>query len=368
MRTAVSTAVDKRPASRERTRARASLRHVEDSSPGLTRRQRGHGFAYYGLTGRRITDQAVLRRIARLAIPPAWTEVWISPTASGHLQATGRDARGRKQHRYHPAWIAQSAEAKYQRVLLFARHLPALRRRVARDLQARGLPRRKVLAAVIRLLELTLIRVGNDEYARHNQSYGLTTLLDRHATVSTTAARFRFRGKSGKVHEVALADRRLARVVRQCRDLPGSQLFQYVDDQHRVRDIGSADVNRYLREATGEDFSAKDFRTWAATVLTAQALDELAQFESPAHASRNIQTAIDTVARLLGNTRTVCRNSYVHPEILDAYLDRSLATALRGRMMGRLQEAGPRLSRAEAAVLALLHRRLGRRPGSQAAA
>ncbi len=253
-------------------------------------------------------------------------------------------------------------------MLLFARHLPALRRRVARDLQARGLPRRKVLAAVVRLLERTLIRAGNDEYARHNQSYGLTTLLDRHTTVSTTVARFRCRGKSGNLHEVTPADRRLARVVRQCRDLPGSLWFQYVDDQGRVCDIDSADVNRYLRDATGEDVSAKDFRTWAATVLTAQALDALAQFESPAHASRNTRTAIDAVARLLGNTRTVCRNSYVHPEILNAYLDRSLATVLRGRMMGRLQEAGPRLSRAETAVLALLHRRLGRRPGFKAAA
>ncbi|MCC7124849.1 MAG: DNA topoisomerase IB [Acidobacteria bacterium] len=352
-----------------RPRRQKRLVHADDTKPGIARRRQGRsGFAYVRPDGRRVKSAADVQRINSLAIPPAWTDVWICPHANGHLQATGRDARGRKQHRYHPDWIAQRDEAKYERILDFARRLPALRRRVSRDLGARGLPRQKVLAAVIRLLERTLIRVGNDEYARDNNSYGLTTLLDRHAAVKGEAARFRFRGKSGKTHEVELSDRRLARIVKQCRDLPGSQLFQYVDDDGHVRDVGSGDVNEYLRQVTGESFSAKDFRTWAATVLTAQALDELKQFDSSAHAERNIKAAIDAVAKVLGNTRAVCRRSYVHPEILNAYLDRSLARALRGGLMARLQDAGPRLSRPEAAVLALLHRRLGRRPAASAAA
>lgn len=337
------------------------LRHVDDRSPGITRRRKGTRFVYRLPGGRALHRAADLERIKRLAIPPAWTDVWICPDASGHLQATGRDARGRKQHRYHAKWIAQRDDAKFTRILEFARALPRLRERVARDIAKPGLPQRKVVATVIRLLERTLIRVGNDEYARENGSYGLTTMLDRHASVGSKHVRFSFRGKSGKVHQVAIDDPRLARIVKQCRDLPGSQLFQFLDDQGRVRDIGSSDVNAYLRQATGEDFSAKDFRTWAATVLTAQALDELRQFDSAAQGERNIKAAIDAVAGLLGNTRAVCRKSYVHPDVLDAYLDRSLTQALRSRALGRLQESGAKLSRTEAAVLALLHRRLGQR-------
>jgi DNA topoisomerase-1 len=345
-----------------------TLRHVDDREPGITRHRRGHGFIYRAPNGHQLRNRAELERIRRLAIPPAWTSVWICPHASGHLQATGRDARGRKQHRYHAIWVAQRGEAKYTRVLEFARALPHLRARVARDVARPGLPREKVLATVVRLLERTLIRVGNDEYARANKSYGLTTMLDRHVNVSGAQARFSFRGKSGKAHTVTIDDPRLARIVRQCRDLPGSQLFQYVGDDGCAHDVGSGDVNAYLREVTGEGFSAKDFRTWAATVLTAQALDELPEFDSAAEGERNIKTAIDAVAALLGNTRTVCRKSYVHPELLDAYLDRSLPQALRSREAARLQASGPKLSRMEAAVLALLHRRLGQRQRRAAAA
>jgi DNA topoisomerase-1 len=336
------------------------LRHVDDRAPGITRHRKGKHFAYR-LPGGRAPRAADLERIRHLAIPPAWTNVWICLDASGHLQATGRDARGRKQHRYHSKWIAGRDEAKYTRILEFARALPRLRERVARDIARPGLPHRKVVATIIRLLERTLIRVGNDEYARENGSYGLTTMLDRHASVGSKHLRFSFRGKSGKLHQVAIDDPRLARIVKQCRDLPGSQLFQFLDDQGRVRDIGSSDVNTYLRQATGQGFSAKDFRTWAATVLTARALEALKHFDSTAHGERNIKAAIDGVAGLLGNTRAVCRKSYVHPEILNAYLDGSLAQALRPRGVGRTPHGGAKLNRTEAAVLALLHRRLGHR-------
>ncbi len=338
----------------------SSLVHVDNSSPGITRHARRTGFAYRRPNGRPVSA-ADLERIRHLAIPPAWTHVWICPDPRGHLQATGRDARGRKQHRYHPQWIAQRDDAKYTRILEFARALPRLRERVARDLKAPRLSRRKVVAAVVRLLERTLIRVGNDEYARENGSYGLTTFRDRHAHFFGSTVRFTFRGKSGKSHEVSIDDPKLARIVKQCRDLPGNHLFQYVDERGRICSIGSSDVNQYLREVTGEGFSAKDFRTWAATVLTAQALDELQHFDSVTQGQKHVQTAIDAVAGLLGNTRAVCRRSYVHPEVLNAYLDRTLTRALRRKALGRLQSNTPSLSRTEAAVLALLHRRLGQR-------
>jgi DNA topoisomerase-1 len=344
----------------------ARLRHADDRAPGIARRRRGRGFVYLRPDGSPVRAPAELSRIRRLAIPPAWTHVWICPDARGHLQATGRDAKGRKQHRYHPAWIAQRDEVKYTRILEFARALPRLRGKIARDLARPGLPRPKVLAAVVRLLERTLIRVGNDEYARDNGSYGLTTMLNRHAQPNGRTIRFSFKGKSGKAHDVAIDDPKLARIVKQCRDLPGGQLFQYKDERGHVRDVGSGDVNQYLREVTGDAFSAKDFRTWAATVLAAQALDEPRHFESAAEAERNIKAAVDAVAGLLGNTRAVCRRSYIHPEVLNAYLDHSLTQALRTRAMGRRRSAS-RMSRAEAAVLTLLQRRLGRRRRSRAA-
>jgi DNA topoisomerase-1 len=330
---------------------------VSDDTPGISRVRRGKSFTYRMPDGRRVRDAAVIKRINSLAIPPAWTDVWICPKPNGHMQATGRDARGRKQHRYHPKWTAIRDEAKYSRMLEFAAALPALRRQIARDLQAKGLPRRKVLAAVVQLLEKTLIRVGNDEYARHNGSFGLTTLLDRHARIAGSGVRFRFKGKSGKLHDVELSDPHLARIVKNCQELPGSQLFQYVGDDGAVHDVGSSDVNAYLRAAMGHSFTAKDFRTWAGTVLAAQALQELSHVRSKTHAEKNVLTAVEAVARMLGNTRTICRKCYVHPLVINAYLDGTLSRSLRAKALDRLSN-GKGLKPMESAVLALLQRRL----------
>lgn len=336
-----------------------SLRHGSDDEPGITRIARGQTFGYRWPTGLAVRDPTTLARIRRLAIPPAWTRVWISTRTNSHVQATGRDARGRKQHRYHARWTAVRDAAKYGRLLAFGAALPALRRRTTTDLSARGLPHRKVVALVIQLLEKTLIRVGNDEYARENGSFGLTTILDRHATVTGRAVRFRFKGKSGKVHDVAVGDPRLARLVRQCQELPGSQLFQYLDEHGRVRDITSTDVNRYLRAVMGEAFTAKDFRTWAGTVLAAGALHEMARLPGAKRGDPAVVQAVESVARKLGNTRSVCRQCYVHPAVIDAYLDGSLARSLRQKALRRLDDPrAPR--RLETAVLALLQRRLQR--------
>ncbi len=279
------------------------LVYVHDDRPGIRRLRHGKGFRYLRPDGTTVRDAETLGRIRSLAIPPAWVDVWICPVANGHLQATGRDARGRKQHRYHPRFRAVRDETKYGRLLAFARALPAIRARVARDMARRGLSRAKVLATVVRLLETTLIRVGNDDYARHNHSYGLTTLQDRHATIDGSELRFEFRGKSGVRHAVALHDRRLARIVKACQDLPGQELFQYVDDDGRRHDVTSGDVNAYLREISSAEFTAKDFRTWAGTVLAARALREFAAFDSQVQAKRNLVKAIESVARQLGNTR-----------------------------------------------------------------
>jgi DNA topoisomerase-1 len=307
-----------------------------------------------------VSEGETLRRIRRLAIPPAWTDVWIGPDARGHLQATGRDDRGRKQHRYHPRWREVRDETKYHRLIAFARALPRLRRRVARHLARLGLSREKVLAAIVRLLETTLIRVGNEEYARQNHSFGLTTLRDRHADIQGSHLSFRFRGKGGIEHSVDLHDRRLARIVRQCQDLPGQELFQWVDGDGRQHVVDSADVNAYLREATGEDFTAKEFRTWAGTVLAAQALQEFQTFDSQAQGKRNIVHAIESVAKRLGNTRAVCRKCYVHPAVLNAYLDGSLLRSLRERVEGEIRKGLAGLRPEEAAVLAFLQERLRR--------
>jgi DNA topoisomerase-1 len=338
----------------------AGLRYVSDATPGIRRVRAGKGFRYVGANGKPVRDAATLRRVRSLVIPPAWTDVWICPRADGHLQATGRDARGRKQHRYHPRWRAVRDETKYHRLVAFARALPRLRRRVARDLARPGLPREKVLAAVVRLLEITLARVGNEEYARANHSYGLTTLQDRHADIAGSHVCFHFRGKSGVEHDIDLTDRRLARIVQQCQDLPGQELFQWVDEDDRVHDVNSADVNDYLREAAGADFTAKDFRTWAGTVLAAQALEEFQAFDSQAQAKRNVVRAIEAVAKRLGNTRAVCRKCYVHPAILDAYLDGSLLETLRGRVEAEIRGSLRELRPEEAAVLAFLQERMKR--------
>lgn len=340
----------------------AGLRHVNDEKPGIRRVRRGRGFGYRDPAGAPVRDRATLDRIRALAIPPAWTDVWICPTPDGHIQATGRDARGRKQYRYHQRWRQVRDEAKYDRMLAFARALPRIRRRVARDLARPGLPREKVLAAVVRLLETTSIRVGNAEYARINHSFGLTTLRDCHAKVSGPTIRFRFRGKHGIVHESDLNDRRLARIVQRCRDLPGQELFQYLDESGNVHDVGSADVNDYLRSVGGREFTAKDFRTWVGTVLALLALQEFETFDSQVQARKNIVRAIESVAERLGNTPAVCRKCYVHPALLDAYLDGTLLDALERRASRVMTESLAKLKPEEAAVLALLQRRLAAEP------
>ena len=306
------------------------LRYVSDGIRGIMRRRAGNGFSYRAPDGSLVRDRDTLTWIRSLAIPPAWREVWISPFRHGHLLATGRDARGRKQYRYHPAWRTFRDETKFGRMLAFGQALPRIRAAVEAELAKPGLGRRKVLATVVRLLETTLIRVGNDEYARANKTFGLTTMRDRHFKAEGAQLRFRFRGKSGKAHEVTLRDRRLARLVRRMQDLRGQELFQYLGEDGRPTPIDSGEVNDFLREIAGDDFTAKDFRTWSATVLAAWALNEFESFDSQAAAKRNVTQAIERVASRLGNTPAICRKSYVHPEVLGAYLDGSLVDEPEG--------------------------------------
>jgi DNA topoisomerase I len=333
------------------------LRFTSDSSPGIRRVPAGAGFRYVGPTGKPVRDEATLARIKALAIPPAWTDVWICPQADGHLQAVGRDARGRKQYRYHAGYRAARDDAKFGRMIAFGKALPRIRRIVARDMGRPGLPRRKVLAAVVKLLETSLIRVGNEEYARSNNSFGLTTLKDKHVEVDRGLIRFEFRGKSGIEHEIDVSDRRLAKIVRACQDLPGQELFQYLDEDGEVRDVTSTDVNDYLREIAGDEFTAKDFRTWAGTVLAALALQEFQAFDNKTQAKRNVMAAIRSVAQRLGNTPAVCRSGYVHPRVIDAYLQGTMLDAMRRRAAGVMADV-KHLRPEEAAVLALLQRRL----------
>jgi len=336
----------------------AGLRYVTDASPGIRRRRAGRGFTYIGPDGKRIADAEQVAWIRSLAIPPAWTDVWICTSRRGHLQATGCDARGRKQYRYHPDWRAVRDDAKYGRMIAFGQALPAIRRQVDADLRRHGLPRERVLAAVVRLLEKTRLRIGNEEYVRDNRSYGLTTLRDRHAEVGSSRIRFRFRSKGGRISDVELSDARLARIVARCQDLPGQELFAYLDEDGEVRPIGSSDVNAYLREITGQDFSAKDFRTWSGTVLAAWALKEFEAVDSEAKAKRNVVRAVEEVAEWLGNTPAVSRRSYVHPAVIDAYLDGDVVRAARKTADRTLRNGLRRLSPQEAAVLALLRQRL----------
>jgi len=338
---------------------KARLRFVADSRPGIRRVRTGSGFRYLRADGRPVRDKPTLARIKALAIPPAWNDVWVCPQANGHIQAVGHDAKGRRQYRYHADYRAARDEAKFDRMVAFGKTLPRIRKAVARDMARRGLSRRKVLAAVIRLLETSLIRVGNEEYASDNGSFGLTTLRDRHAQINGGVIRFRFRGKSGVAHDVSLSDRRLARIVKQSQDLPGQELFQYTDDDEKVRDIGSADVNEYLREIAGDDFTAKDFRTWAGTVLAALALEEFKSFDSQAEAKRNVMSAIRRVAEKLGNTPAVCRKGYIHPRVIDAYLQGTMRDAMRRRAASAMSHVS-KLEPEEAAVLALLQRRLAK--------
>jgi DNA topoisomerase I len=299
----------------------AGLRYVSDRQPGYSRKSKGGDFEYLDVEGKPIRDEQRLLRIKRLAIPPAWKDVWISPSPNGHIQATGRDARRRKQYRYHDRWREVRDENKYERMVNFGDALPKVRRRVRTDLALPGLPRRKVLATVVQLLERTFIRVGNVEYARANKSFGLTTMQDRHVDVKGAALRFHFRGKSGRMRKVEVTDRRIAKIVSKLQDLPGQELFQYVDEEGAVRDVTSQNVNDYLYEITGEHFTAKDFRTWAGTVLTAIALNAVGRFETKKQAKANIKNAISAVAKLIGNTPSICRKCYVHPALLETYLD-----------------------------------------------
>jgi DNA topoisomerase-1 len=306
----------------------AGLRYVTDDRPGITRKRRGKSFQYFNPDGKPIHDNDEIARIKSLAIPPAWTDVWICPRANGHLQATGRDAKGRKQSRYHPRWREVRDETKYERMKLFGEALPVIRERVEKDLALPGLPREKVLATIVRLLETTFIRVGNVEYAKENHSYGLTTLRNKHVDVEGATVRFNFQGKSGKRHMIDINDRRLARIVKRCLDLPGYELFQYVEDDGSVHAIDSSDVNEYLRSITEEPFTAKDFRTWAGTVLACLALREFEIFESPTQAKKNLVQAVKTVAEQLGNTPAVCRKCYIHPAVLDSYMTGELVKVL----------------------------------------
>ena len=336
----------------------AGLRYVSDGQPGVRRKKAGKSFRYLDADGRPVREAETLRRIKALVIPPAWIEVWICADERGHIQAVGRDARGRKQYRYHPRWREIRDESKYGRMLAFAHALPKVRRRTAMHLRQRGMPRDKVLAAVVRLLETTLIRVGNDEYAQTNRSYGLTTLRNRHARVSGGKVTFDFVGKSGKRHAIDLQDARLATVVRRCQELPGQELFGYEDDDGKVRDVTSDDVNSYLREIAGAEFTAKDFRTWAGTVLAAIALREFEQFGSSREAKRNITKAIEAVAKMLGNTPAICRKCYVHPGVLDCYLEGQTIATLRQEADERIARSLSRLKPEEAAVMMMLRERL----------
>ena len=338
----------------------AGLRYVTDLSPGIQRVQKGKGFRYQLPDGSPLEDEDAFARIRSLAIPPAWTEVWICPHPLGHIQATGRDAKGRKQYRYHPKWREVRDETKYGRLVAFGDTLPKIRARVERDLGKPGLPREKVLAAVVALLESTLVRVGNEEYARENRSYGLTTLRDHHVEIRGTTLRFRFRGKSGKEHRVKLTDARLAKIVKACQDIPGFELFRYIDEQGEAQSIDSADVNAYLREVSGEEFTAKHYRTWAGTVQAARLLRECGAGETKREAKSALLRVIAEVSERLGNTPAVCRKCYVDPLVASSFLAGTLMPALEAiEKKGIPQHRG--LTADERLTLTFLRQRFAKR-------
>ncbi|WP_134500081.1 DNA topoisomerase IB [Microvirga pakistanensis] len=338
----------------------AGLVYVSDEEPGIRRKKSGKGFTYLGPDGKKVDDRATLDRIRSLAIPPAYTDVWICSKANGHIQATGRDVKGRKQYRYHPAFREVRESTKYERMLEFAKGLPAIRKTIDEHMSQRGLSREKVLATVVHLLENTLIRVGNEDYAKQNKSYGLTTLRDPHVKVDGSELRFQFKGKSGKTWKLQVKDRRVAKIVKACQDLPGQDLFQYLDENGERQSVTSSDVNAYLKDITGRDITAKDFRTWAGTVLAALALAEFEQFDSEAKAKKNIRAAIEQVSARLGNTPTICRKCYVHPEVFSCYLDGGLLIEIKREIEAELRDDLPSLRPEEAAVLSLLQERLSR--------
>ncbi|QPF83926.1 DNA topoisomerase IB [Bradyrhizobium genosp. L] len=338
--------------------AEEGLRYVSDSSPGFRRKRSGTSFTYYDKEGKRITDTAVVRHIKSIGIPPAYESVWICPSPNGHIQATGLDARGRKQYRYHPKWRELRDQNKFEHVMLFATALPELRAHVATDMKLDGLPREKVLATIISLLEKTLIRVGNAEYAATNKSYGLTTMRRKHVEIGRGVLRFDFTGKSGKQWKLQVEDKRIAAIARRCAEIPGHELFKYLDDDGEPRTVDSGDVNAYIKGITQQDFTAKDFRTWAGTVLAALALSEFKKYDSQAEAKRNVVGAIERVAKQLGNTPAICRKSYVHPEVLTAYMSGDLAKMLDAKIAQKFRQQYAKLTSDEIMVLAFLHKRL----------
>jgi DNA topoisomerase-1 len=339
----------------------AGLHYVSDGQKGISRRRRGVAFFYQDSDGKRVIDVATLARIRTLAIPPAYQEVWICRDPQGHLQAVGRDARGRKQYRYHPQWRVARDEAKYAKLLTFARVLPHIRNRVEQDLELPGLPKEKVLAAIVCLLERTLARIGNREYARTNNSFGLTTLRNRHVKIAGGQLVFDFRAKHGIQRHIDLEDRRLARIVKKCQDLPGQELFQYRDDEGAIRAVGSDDINNYLRTVSGEEITAKDFRTWAGTKLAVVALRHLPTFESQTEAKKNVVEAVAAVAKMLGNTAAICRKCYIHPIAIESYL----AGTLPGMLKRCRARARGSLSADEAMLVKFLTLSAERKPTSE---
>jgi DNA topoisomerase-1 len=337
----------------------AGLCYVTDSMPGIRRRRHGRGFSYIDPDGRVIRERTLIRRFRSLVIPPAWSDVWICPMPEGHLQVTARDSRGRKQYRYHPGFRAHRDETKFERMVELSDVLWRIREHVERDIKLSGLPRKKVMATVVWLLERTLIRVGSHELAKANNSFGLTTLRRRHVSIDGSTLRFEFRGKSGVAHAIAVTDRRITRIVQQCQELPGKELFQYVDGHGRRQIVYAEDVNGYLREITGREVTAKDFRTWAGTMLAAEALRAIGPAATKRDAERNVLRAIDQTAERLGNTRAVCRKYYIHPVLIDAYLEGSVLPPLPVNGWCERQSHGPTLRRHEAEVLEFLKARLG---------
>ena len=342
----------------EEIAAEAGLRYVSDDQPGYTRKAKGDDFEFFDVAGKRIRDETRVLRIRRLAIPPAYKKVWICPAANGHIQATARDDRGRKQYRYHERWREIRDENKYEKMIVFGKALPKIRRRVQKDLSLPGLPREKVLATIVKLLERTFIRIGNEEYAKENKSFGLTTMRNRHVDVSGATMNFHFRGKSGVDHQIEVNDARVAKIIRKLQDLPGQDIFQYVDSEGARRNIDSQDVNAYLQEISGEPFTAKDFRTWAGTILAARALYSFDPCESKAEMKKNIRTAVTAVSKILGNTPTVCRKCYVHPAVLESYLNGASIEGLKQRTEDALASQLGNLRAEEAAVMSFLQTKL----------